>query len=64
MTRRELLLGTAASAATGLLPRGLFAATTADFDENLAVLLADVHVNGLDAFPGDATYHKAGQPED
>lgn len=62
MTRRELLLGTAASAMTGLLPRGLFAATTADFDENLAVLLADVHVNGLDTFPGDATYHKAGQP--
>lgn len=48
ISRRKFLLG--ASAAT-ILPRRMFAATSADFDDNLAVFLADVHVNGFDKYP-------------
>ena len=35
-----------------LMPKKLFAASKADFDESLAVFLSDVHVNGLDELNG------------
>ena len=38
--------------AVALMPKKLFAATKADFDESLAVFLSDVHVNGLDELNG------------
>lgn len=59
MNRREFLIGLGAALGTS---RGLFAARAVDFDENLAVFLSDVHVNGLDTFPVAATYHTAGKP--
>jgi len=51
--RRAFLGGLLAAAA---VPRRLFAAGPADFDERLAVFLSDIHVSGLDADP------KTGKP--
>lgn len=44
-TRKEFIASLCAAA---LAPRRLFAAGKADFDDSLAVLLSDVHVNGND----------------
>ena len=52
-TRRNFLSGALAALAA---PPALFAASAADFDENLAVLLSDLHVSGLDGPP------KGGKP--
>ena len=38
--------------AIALMPKKLFAASKADFDESLAVFLSDVHVNGLEELNG------------
>ena len=48
ISRRSFLCSALAAAA---LPKRLFAAEPADFDERLAVFLSDVHVSGLDASP-------------
>ena len=48
-TRRGFLASLGAAA---LLPKKLFAASKADFDESLAVFLSDVHVNGLEELDG------------
>lgn len=48
-TRRGFLASLGAAA---LMPKKLFAASKADFDESLAVFLSDVHVNGLEELDG------------
>ena len=53
MTRRDFLRGAGAAAAFGAATQArLFAAKARDFDEHLAVLLSDLHVNGLDSLDG------------